>query len=270
MQVRNRIFWMFFYSCNKWTSDGSEMAFIRLTCAGLKLRREMGWSQETFPFFDIFFSVSALFEWIRFKCLACLLTCELSVRRWCWPFYHSPPLELRVCLSTEDGGSCVCLSMSVCLCLWLTHSPHFSHLYYYKRGCPKAWGIWWLILHLSASLVPRLRSPDLEPQQQQKNPQKTNKPLYGCLGFYSLWSVHPLSFMALPGFEKGQRGGVQTWKMAVRERTQRGEGEQSRWRLFCSHGSVSECTPMQLRQLVLPCLNPPLPPRHTHSSKLLN
>lgn len=162
----------FFYSCNKWTSDGSEMAFIRLTCAGLKLRREMGWSQETFPFFDIFFSVSALFEWIRFKCLACLLTCELSVRRWCWPFYHSPPLELRVCLSTEDGGSCVCLSMSVCLCLWLIHSPHFSHLYYYKRGCPKAWGIWWLILHLSASLVPRLRSPDLEPQQQQKKPSK--------------------------------------------------------------------------------------------------
>lgn len=172
MQVRNRIFWMFFYSCNKWTSDGSEMAFIRLTCAGLKLRREMGWSQETFPFFDIFFSVSALFEWIRFKCLACLLTCELSVRRWCWPFYHSPPLELRVCLSTEDGGSCVCLSMSVCLCLWLIHSPHFSHLYYYKRGCPKAWGIWWLILHLSASLVPHLRSPDLEPQQQQKKTSK--------------------------------------------------------------------------------------------------
>lgn len=122
MQVRNRIFWMFFYSCNKWTSDGSEMAFIRLTCAGLKLRREMGWSQETFPFFDIFFSVSALFEWIRFKCLACLLTCELSVRRWCWPFYHSPPLELRVCVYRQRTEGHACVSPWVCVCVfdWFT------------------------------------------------------------------------------------------------------------------------------------------------------
>lgn len=163
---------MFFYSCNKWTSNGSEMAFIRLTCAGLKLRREMGWSQETFPFFDI-----------SSPCQPYLNESDLNVFLTCWHVswvsgadvglsITHPPLELRVCLSTEDGGSCVCLSMSVCLCLWLTHSPHISHLYYYKRGCPKAWGIWWLILHLSASLVPRLRSPDLEPQQQQKKPPK--------------------------------------------------------------------------------------------------
>lgn len=214
MQVRNRIFWMFFYSCNKWTSDGSEMAFIRLTCAGLKLRREMGWSQETFPFFDIFFSVSALFEWIRFKCLACLLTCELSVRRWCWPFYHSPPLELRVCLSTEDGGSCVCLSMSVCLCLWLIHSPHFSHLYYYKRGCPKAWGIWWLILHLSASLVPRLRSPDLEPQQQQKKPLKKQINPFMDVWVFILFGQCILSL---------------SWRCLVLRKDSEGECRRGRW-----------------------------------------
>lgn len=56
---------------------------------------------------------------------------------------------------------------------------------------------------------------------------------------------------------------------------QGGERKPSRWRLFCSHGSVSEHKPVQLRQLALLCLTSPHPPplsppvilpTHTHLS----
>ena len=51
-----------------------------------------------------------------------------------------------------------------------------------------------------------------------------------------------------------------------------GEGRESLWRLFCSHGSVSERTPMQLRQLALNPSTHTHTHTHTHttSSKLLN
>lgn len=110
----------FFYSCNKWTSDGSEMAFIRLTCAGLKLRREMGWSQETFPFFDIFFSVSALFEWIRFKCLACWHVSWVSGADVGLSITHPPSSCVCVYRQRTEGHACVSPWVCVCVFDWLT------------------------------------------------------------------------------------------------------------------------------------------------------
>lgn len=67
--------------------------------------------------------------------------------------------------------------------------------------------------------------------------------------------------------EKGQWGGG-TWLWG--SKTKRGEGAGSQWRLFCSHESVSERTPMQLCQLALPSFNPPKHTHpHTHMSILL-
>ncbi len=72
---------------------------------------------------------------------------------------------VRVLSSRERTEGHVCVSPRVCICLfdWLTLLT--SLIWTIKSwGCPQAWGIWWLILHLSASLPP---AHNLDPTKEK-------------------------------------------------------------------------------------------------------
>lgn len=140
----------------------------------------------------------------------------------------SHPPSSRVCVFIERGRKVMC----VCVCLfdWLTL---LTSLIWTIKSVPvlrhKGYDGWsFTSQHLS--LLPYPPTHALDPQKEK-------------IQMLSFYRVSLLS-LCLKIFEEGQ------WWSKPREG--------SLHLLFCSHWSVSECTPMQLCQLSLICLNPPL------------
>lgn len=172
--------------------------------------------------------------------------------------FLSLTLPQAVCVYRERTEGHVCAPPRVCVCLfdWLTSLiwtiksvPVLRHEGY------DGWSF------TSQHLLPPPPVPLTTSTLKEKRKNAD------VLGLFLLFdSAHPPCFITLPGSEEGQWEGSARGSLLWGSKP--GEGRESLWRLFCSHGSVSERTPMQLRQLALN------PPTHTHthttSSKLLN
>ncbi len=126
---------------------------------------------------------------------------------------------VRVLSSRERTEGHVCVSPRVCICLfdWLTLLT--SLIWTIKSwGCPQAWGIWWLILHLSASLPPA----------HNLDPTKEKLQMFWCffLSFVSMQCVPSLLSHCLVLREDGggERGGSRLWGSETRRGRERGVG----------------------------------------------
>lgn len=180
-----------------------------------------------------------LFKWSELKC-------------WCWPLC-SPP-SLKPCVfypERTEGHACASPWVHTCLFDWLTLLSFFMWTIKSKAGLKRE-GLTADHSPLSVSLLFMKRS-QLWP-------------------LYSVYLVQPVC-----GLRKDVEGEFSIGRCLWGNETHSGEGDGRQGRLFCSLGSVSEHTPMQLRQLALPCLNPRPPPQltthahmrtHTSSSEL--
>lgn len=146
-----------------------------------------------------------------------------------------------VCVYQErraEGHVCG-FSTNMCVCLfdWLTllASPIWTikSAFVLRQGWYDGWSLFFLP-------PPRLRSPDLDPKKRERE-KKTPDVFFFLFLFSTSYRFNPAAWL----WGRTVRGSAEE---AVCKGVNPARGG-SRWRLFCSHGSVSESTPMQLHQL---------------------
>lgn len=177
-----------------------------------------------------------------FKCLSCSLTLELSVQL-AVPSLSLPPAVCAFMQRGRDGRACVRVRLSDWLTLLTSSIWTIKSAAVLRREGYDGWSF-----NLAASL-PSL----LTPTHSLHRPPTPPSPRCGVFldfiqSVISLWGRTARGSKREAGCE-----GVNP---------ERGRGAPSRWRLFCSHGSVSERTPMQLRQLAPLCLTAPTHPHN--------